>query len=123
MQAKVFSTREHPECPTLERCYIRELSNSPDDTGVSIARARVKPGVTTALHKLRDTDERYLIIDGTGVVDVGRLRIEVSPDDVVWIPRGTTQRITNTGTTDLIFLCICSPRFDPTCYESVEDVS
>lgn len=123
MQAKVFSTREHPEEKTPERCYIRVLSNSPDDTGVSIARARVEPGVTTALHKLRDTDERYLIIDGTGVVDVGRLRIEVSPDDVVWIPRGTTQRITNTGTTDLIFLCICSPRFDQTCYESVEDVS
>ena len=37
---------------TEERCYITELHNNVDS---SIARARVKPGVTTELHSLRET--------------------------------------------------------------------
>jgi hypothetical protein len=30
------------------------------------------------------------------------------------------QRIANTGTDDLVFYCICSPRFTQECYESLE---
>jgi hypothetical protein len=44
---------------TPEKCYITELSNMPDDPDVSIARARVKPGVTTRWHRLTGTVERY----------------------------------------------------------------
>jgi mannose-6-phosphate isomerase-like protein (cupin superfamily) len=32
--------------------------------------------------------------------------------DVVTIPAGVSQRIHNVGDTDLIFLCVCTPRFD-----------
>ena len=122
VRAKAFSTTYAPEFKTLERCYIQELSNSYEDDEVSIARARVEPGVTTSRHRLRGTDERYLILQGRGVVEIGaELRADVSPGAVVWIPRDTTQCITNTGTNDLVFLCICTPRFNPQCYESVED--
>ena len=40
---------------TSEKCYITELSNTPDDPDVSIARARVEPGVTTRWHRLKGT--------------------------------------------------------------------
>ncbi len=107
MEIRAFSTNGLPERKTDEGCYIREISNSEGDQEVSIARARVEPGVTTARHRLRGTIERYLIIEGSGLVEVGdHLAARVSAGDVVWIPQDTTQRISNTGTSDLVFLCI-----------------
>jgi mannose-6-phosphate isomerase-like protein (cupin superfamily) len=124
VQAKTFSTINAPELMTSEGCYIQELSNSNEDGDVSIARARVQPGVTTFLHLLRNTGERYLILQGQGAVEIGaKFRAEVSPGDVVWIPQNAAQRITNTGTDDLVFLCICAPRFERQCYESLEERS
>jgi oxalate decarboxylase/phosphoglucose isomerase-like protein (cupin superfamily) len=38
---------------------------------------------------------------------------------VVIIPAGCRQRITNTGPNDLIFLALCSPRFDAACYQEL----
>ena len=70
------------------------------------------PGVSTRLHGLSDTVERYVIIDGTGEVEIGgEPPVRVQPMDVVTIPAGVSQRISNTGAGDLVFLCICTPRF------------
>jgi mannose-6-phosphate isomerase-like protein (cupin superfamily) len=107
---------------TPEGCYITEVSNSPDDPDVSIARARVEPGVTTRWHRLRGTAERYFIISGRGRVEVGNLpAADVTAGDVVLIPPKCRQRITNTGTEDLIFLAICTPRFTEDAYEDIND--
>ena len=106
---------------TSERCWILELSNSPDDPDVSIARARVEPGVTTRWHRVRDTIERYVILEGVGRVEVGDRRAErVGPADVVHIPAGVRQRIANVGARDLVFLAICTPRFVQSAYEDLE---
>jgi oxalate decarboxylase/phosphoglucose isomerase-like protein (cupin superfamily) len=43
--------------------------------------------------------------------------------DVVLIPPMCRQRITNTGSEDLIFLAICTPRFSNDVYEDIEDSS
>lgn len=103
-----------------EGCYITELSNTPADPAVSIAQARVEPNVTTSWHQLIDVTERYCILEGTGVVEVGNEPPKnVTIGDVVIIPPKTRQRIRNNGTVDLIFLAICNPRFTPECYESI----
>jgi mannose-6-phosphate isomerase-like protein (cupin superfamily) len=84
---------------------------------VSIARARVETSVTTRWHRLRGIAERYVIIEGLGRVEVGDLpATDVGPGDVVLIPPGCRQRIANIGSTDLVFLAICSPRFVPEAY-------
>ncbi len=107
---------------TQEGCYITELSNTPDDPGLSIARARVEPGKKTRWHRLRGTAERYYIIQGRGIVEVGELPPrEVTAGDVVLIPPLYRQRITNTGLSDLIFLAICTPRFCNDAYEDIGD--
>lgn len=106
----------------LEGCYINELSNSPDDPGVSIARARVEPGRTTRWHCLRTATERYVILSGTGVVEVGEAPPSpVAHCDVVLIPPGVRQRIANVGRDDLVFLAICSPRFQKDDYVDCDE--
>lgn len=104
-----------------EGCFITELSNGEHDTAVSMARARVEPGRTTAWHALRDTVERYLVLEGHGLVEVGDLPPHpVGPGDVVLIPSGCRQRIANTGHADLIFVAVCTPRFTPEAYIPLE---
>ena len=107
---------------TSEGCFITEVSNSPDDPEVSIARARLEPGMTTRWHRLHGTAERYVIVQGHGRVDIGDLPPQdVGAGDVVLIPPMCRQRITNTGTEVLVFLAICTPRFSSDVYEDVDD--
>ena len=109
------------EFPIAEGCFVTELSNIPEDADASIARARVPPGVTTRWHRLKGTAERYVILAGSGRVEVGELPAQaVAPNDVVLIPPGYRQRITCTSAEDLVFLAICTPRFRPEAYEDIE---
>ena len=88
---------------------------------MSIAQARVTPGTTTRWHRLRDTTERYVILSGKGRVETGDNAPQaVTAGDCVIIPPLCRQRISNTGSDDLVFLAICSPRFTPDCYEDLE---
>ena len=106
---------------TEERCYILEILNTPAAPDASIARARVEPGVTTRRHRVAGTVERYAIIEGEGIVHLeGRPDRRVAVGDQVRIPAGLTQSITNTGDVDLIFLCVCTPRFERENYASVD---
>jgi mannose-6-phosphate isomerase-like protein (cupin superfamily) len=110
------------EYHTPEGCFINEVSNTPEDPEASIARARVAPGVTTRWHRLIGTMERYVILDGSGRVEVGELPAqEISSGDVVLIPPLCRQRITNIGEKDLIFLAICTPPFRNEVYEDIDD--
>ena len=120
MKAIIKKRNSADEFYTPERCYITELSNTPDDPDVSIAQARVEPGVTTCWHRLKGITERYYIISGRGLMEVGDLPPqEVEFGDVVMIPAMCRQRITNIGEEDLVFLAICSPRFTVDDYEEV----
>lgn len=112
MQAQLIKPNPAEEYFFDEGCYILELSNSAADPDLSIARATVKPGVTTASHRLRATVERYVILSGTGKVEIGDAPPQaVAVGDVVIIPAGCPQCITNTGSDDLVFLALCTPRF------------
>ena len=122
MKATIKKRNTADEFYTPEKCYITELSNTPEDPDVSIAQARVKPGVTTCWHQLKGTAERYYILNGKGIVETGDLSPrEVGIGDIVLIPPMCPQRITNIGQDDLVFLAICSPRFSNDVYEEIED--
>ena len=121
MKPRILRAADVAENETRERCWILEVSNDQDDD-VSIARARVEPGVTTEWHAVVGTAERYVIVSGEGRVEVGDLApADVGPGDVVRIPPDTRQRITNTGGEDLVFYCVCSPRFLPGNYAGPGD--
>jgi mannose-6-phosphate isomerase-like protein (cupin superfamily) len=109
------------ETLTPERCFITELWNHADDTAASVAQARVEPGVLTQRHRL-DVDERYVITKGCGRVQLEGLDPQiVVAGDVVLIPAHCAQQIENIGREDLVFLCVCTPRFELSCYHPADD--
>ena len=115
---------DEPKLPgefwTSERCYITEILNDERQPDVSVARCRVEPGVTTQLHAL-SVLEWYVIEAGRGRMRIGDApAFDATPGDAFPIPAGTAQQITNTGDTDLLFLCVCVPRFTHVCYSSLE---
>ncbi|BBO75748.1 hypothetical protein DSCW_31650 [Desulfosarcina widdelii] len=122
MNPRIRRAKPEDEYYFKEGCHILEMSNAPDDPEVSIARARVAPGVTTRLHRLDGITERYVILEGSGQVSLGGQAAQtVGPGDVVIIPPRCSQQIENSGTTDLLFLAICTPRFIPEAYEDMDE--
>ena len=78
-----------------EGCFITELANRADDEALSVACARVPAGTTTRWHRLTGIAERYVVLSGEGVVEIGDLPPEpLRRMDVAIIPPGCRQRIT-----------------------------
>jgi len=121
MRSEILQANAAREFETAERCHISEVANDDGDDRVSIARARVEPGVTTAWHSLDGVSERYIIVSGRGRAEIGDLGpVDVEAGDVVRIAPGVAQRISNCGATDLVFYAVCSPPFSSGCYRNLE---
>ena len=120
MSAEIIKHDPAAEFYTAEGCFITELLNRSGNETLSFAKARVRPGITTALHRLANVTEYYIVLEGQGRVNVGDLpEAIVMPGDVVHIPADTSQQITNIGQDDLAFICVCTPRFTPECYREL----
>jgi mannose-6-phosphate isomerase-like protein (cupin superfamily) len=123
MKPTIVKADSLKEYLTPEHCFIFENWGlvSAGDNAVSIARARVEAGVTTKAHHLDGVQEIYLITQGKGKVQISNMEPAiVAEGDVVVIPSGVSQKITNIGENDLIFYCICTPAFTPQCYHDDE---
>ena len=117
----IYQYNDNNTFSTQERCRINELFNISDDKKCSIAQASVEIGISTQLHAVKKTVERYVILEGEGEVEINHQNpVKVKVLDVVTIPQGQAQKITNTGTKTLIFLCICTPRFEQDNYINLE---
>jgi len=94
-----------------DNCVLREILH-PDKEDLklrySLAHAVVKPGQTTWKHRLT-TSEVYYIMQGEGMMHIDDESAPVKPGATVYIPPLATQCITNSGNTDLVFLCIVDP--------------
>lgn len=107
-------TKKLSDCPKFtagDNTQIRETLHA--DKGdfalnYSLAHATVKPGETTYKHSLK-TSEVYYILRGEGMMHINDESEPVLPDTTIYIPPHAVQRITNTGDTDLVFLCIVEP--------------
>lgn len=106
--------RELHDCEEFvagDNCLLREILH-PDKENLalrySLAHAVVKPGNTTWAHRLR-TSEIYYIIEGEGIMHINDEDASVKPGSTVYIPPWAKQSITNTGESDLKFICIVDP--------------
>lgn len=77
----------------------------------SLAEATVAPGESTAAHYHRESEELYLVTAGSGRVRLGEEWREVRPGDCVVIPAGEVHELLNTGESELIVVCACSPAY------------
>jgi mannose-6-phosphate isomerase-like protein (cupin superfamily) len=94
---------------------LRELLHPDRDRvelGYSLACAVVKPGRSTTPHKLESSEVYYLIF-GSGVMHLGDEAAPVHAGHCVYIPKGESQWIENTGRIDLAFLCLVDPPWRP----------
>ena len=83
MKPQVVSRCFAHEVFIREGCFITEVWNSPHDPTLSVARARLTPHSETRWHYL-DVDERYLITQGVGNMEVqGLAPSNVANGDVV----------------------------------------
>ena len=120
--ARVVRYSEERDYFFTEGCFINELLNTDDDRQLSVARARVRAGETTRWHKLEGITERYLMVAGEGTAEVGdEPAVVLNPGDVLLIPAGMPQRITNTGDGVLEFLALCTPAFNEEAYIDLQD--
>ena len=110
---------KHKEFYFKEGCYIEEWLNDIDNKDMSIARVRIEPNTETKLHSLLGTIERYVILNGNGLVSINDQLTHVSEGDVVTIQAEESQKIRNEETRDLIFLAICTPRFKVENYQQL----
>ena len=77
----------------------------------SLAEATVPPGGATIAHYHRTSEELYLVTAGRGRLQVGDEERDLEPGDCALIPPGETHRLENTGDTDLVVICACSPPY------------
>jgi len=102
------------ECKSFEagdKSILREVLHPAKDNAkirYSIAHAIVKPGKRTVDHSLGAT-EVYIILEGQGTAHIDSETREVKKGDIVYIPANSVQKIENTGTEDLVFLCVVDP--------------
>jgi len=111
---RIFNRKKIKPFVTLDGSLIRELCayrNSPLE-GCSLAEAVVAPGKETIPHVHRTSQELYYILRGRARMRVGKKSAIVGKNDTILIMPGEKHSIRNTGSVDLVFLCICSP-----CYE------
>lgn len=107
----IRSLEECEEFMSADNARLRELLHS-DKYALairySLAHAVVGPGLATIPHRLK-TSEVYYVLAGTGLVSIDGETTGVVSGQAVYIPPGSLQFITNTGETNLEFLCIVDP--------------
>ena len=77
----------------------------------SLAEEVLPVGAAVGRHHHLETEEIYYILEGTGHMTVGSETREVGAGDAVFIPRGDTHTLENTGSTPMTILLVCGPAY------------
>ncbi len=98
---------------TKDTSEIREIL-SPANSSIkkqSFAEAKVAPGKATEEHYHIRLEEIYYVLRGKGKMNIAGEVREVKAGDGIAILPGSRHRIENVGTSDLVFLCCCTPAY------------
>jgi len=76
----------------------------------SLAEAELAAGRATERHYHAATEELYVLLEGTGEMEVEGERRAVGPGDAILIPAGAWHQIC-AGHEELRFLCCCAPPY------------
>ena len=107
-------TRSLSDCKEIlagDNTLLRELLHPVrNDAAIrySLAHAKLARGTASLPHRLK-TSEVYYFISGQGRMHVDGEATPVGPEQVLYVPPGAVQHVENTGTDELVFLCIVDP--------------
>ena len=106
-------SREEAEAfTTLDGSTIRVLLDASlaGAANQSLAEATLAPGQATRRHYHADSEEIYVLLEGTAEMELEGERRAVEPGDAILIPPGAWHRI---GARDnaVRFLCCCAPPY------------
>lgn len=98
---------------TLDGSTIRVLLDGRfgGASGQSLAEATVAPGARTRRHYHARTEEIYVLLEGSGRMEVEGDEQDVGPGDAILIPSGAWHQIRADPDVELRFLCCCSPPY------------
>ncbi|HEX6788015.1 MAG TPA: cupin domain-containing protein [Gaiellaceae bacterium] len=101
---------------TKDGSTIRELHHTAEQ---SLAEATLEPDQATERHYHRATEEIYVVLKGSGRMEVDGDTRTVRRGDAVLIPAGAWHTLENNGSSELRILCCCSPPYshDDTFFE------
>ena len=77
----------------------------------SLAEAILAPGQATRRHYHARTEEIYVVLEGTGEMEVNGDRRSVGPGDAILIPAAARHEIRASEADELRFLCCCAPAY------------
>ncbi len=92
---------------TKDGSTIREYLHT---AAQSLAEATLAPGQGTQRHYHRRAEEIYLIVEGSGTMEVDGERAEVVPGDAILIPPGGWHELV-AGRDGVRLLCCCVPPY------------
>jgi mannose-6-phosphate isomerase-like protein (cupin superfamily) len=98
---------------TADGSTIRVLLDA-DTAGAasqSLAEAWLEGGQQTQRHYHAVSEELYVLLDGSGEMEVEGERASVGPGDAILIPPGARHQIRATDDAPLRFLCCCAPPY------------
>ncbi len=99
---------------TKDTSVVREIL-APRNSSLrrqSLAEARVAPGRSTEEHFHPKAEEIYYVLEGKGLMSVDGEEKEIGPGDGIAILPGSRHKVWNTGQSDLVILCCCSPAYE-----------
>ena len=101
---------------TKDGSTIRELHHTAVQ---SLAEATLEPDQATERHYHRLTEEIYVVVKGSGDMEVDGEHRRIAVGDAVLIPPGAWHTLHNNGTSEIRFLCCCAPPYshDDTYFE------
>ena len=91
--------------------YLLASSRTCGAAQMTVTLVDVAPGGRQPIHS-HETEQCYVIIEGTGVMTVGDETSEVSSGDCIFIPGGSKHGLVNSGDATLRYVSAASPGFD-----------
>jgi mannose-6-phosphate isomerase-like protein (cupin superfamily) len=77
----------------------------------SLAEEVLPVGAIVGRHHHIETEEIYYILRGTGRMTIGSEVRTVEAGDAIFIPRGRTHTLENTGRESMTILLVCGPAY------------
>jgi len=74
--------------------------------------SRYAPNAYVQEHVHKIQEQVYYVLEGEGMLTLGKARHLMRPHDYVYVPPGVRHSFTNTGTAGLVFLVVTTPADD-----------